>query len=70
LFASISNTDISLARKIRFPKFNRAQRKFALNFLEKKLSKIENLYEKYNVLTDEIVKYDRLWVSVAEYIHP
>ncbi|MDP2090828.1 MAG: hypothetical protein Q8K30_04490 [Candidatus Gracilibacteria bacterium] len=41
-----------------------------MNFLEKKLSKIDNLFEKYNDITDEIVRYDRLWISVAEYIHP
>ena len=71
LFASITSSDVSLSRNIKFPKFKRAQRKFILNFIEQKLIKNNiKFWDNYSEITDEFVKYDRLWVSLAEYLHP
>jgi hypothetical protein len=59
LFALLTNTDISLAGKIKFPKFNREQRRFIL-------WEIERFYD----VNEDFYKYGDLWKKLWEYLHP
>ncbi len=59
LFAITTNTDISLWKNIKFPRFRRAQRRFILDFLE-------NAWD----LSDDFYKYKNLWKTLWEYLHP
>lgn len=58
LFASLTNTDISLTEKIKFPKFNNEQRKVIL----KTLDKFSNLEEDLN-------RYKNIWIAIAKGLH-
>lgn len=59
MFACITETDISLATKIKFPKMNRKQRKCVLSIMEKSAS-----------LAEDIKKYKGLWLEIGRYLHP
>jgi len=59
LFATLTDTDISLGGKIKFPKMNRPQRKFILSCLETDKNLAVNLKQ-----------YKDLWLEVGRYIHP
>lgn len=59
MFASLTNTDISLSGNIRFPKLSRSQRRFVLE----SLNKFSNLAELLN-------PYKGLWLELGRYIHP
>ncbi len=59
LFASLTSSDISLANKIKFPKFKRSERRFILWSLEK-----------FWDLTNDFYKYSSLWKRLWEYLHP
>ncbi len=59
LFAALTNSDISLSEKIKFPKFNRANRRFILESLEKSSNLLENLND-----------YRGLWLEIGRYLHP
>lgn len=58
-FAQATNTDISLASKIKFPKFNRKQRRIILA----SLNELSNLEAELNT-------YRGLWLNLGRYIHP
>lgn len=59
LFAALTGTDVSLATKIRFPKFSRAQRRLVLGILDKAPS-----------LAEDLKRYRGLWLELGRYIHP
>ena len=59
MFAALTDTDISLAETIKFPKLSRPQRKFVL----------ENI-EKSSNIADNLNAYKGLWLSLGRYIHP
>jgi stress response protein SCP2 len=59
MFAAVTDTDISLTEKIKFPKLRRSDRKFILGCLESDSNLVENLN-----------KYKGLWLQVARYVHP
>lgn len=59
MFASLTDSDISLAEVIRFPKIRRKDRKFILSQLEKSSNLLENLNA-----------YKGLWLNLGRYIHP
>ena len=59
LFASITNTDISLSHNIKFPKFRRTQRRFILQTLENFKNPLE-----------DINTYKNLWIDLWNYLHP
>jgi len=59
MFASLTDSDISLAEIIRFPKIRRKDRKFILSELEKTSNLLENLNA-----------YKGLWLNLGRYIHP
>ena len=59
MFAAITESDISLAENIKFPKLSRPQRRFVLENIEK----CSNIAENLNV-------YKGLWLSLGRYIHP
>lgn len=59
LFAALTDSDVSLIEKIRFPKLKRKQRKVILSILE-------NCKE----LADDLKRYKGLWLELGRYIHP
>lgn len=59
LFAALTETDISLAEKIKFPKFARRHRRWILEVLEKSANLLEDLN-----------RYRGLWIDLGRYIHP
>jgi stress response protein SCP2 len=59
MFAAITDSDISLSDKIKFPKLRRADRKFILGILEKTPN-----------LTENLNAYKGLWLQIGRYIHP
>jgi stress response protein SCP2 len=59
MFAAITDSDISLAENIKFPKLSRPQRRFVLENIEK----CSNIAENLNA-------YKGLWLSLGRYIHP
>jgi stress response protein SCP2 len=59
LFAALTDSDISLAENIKFPKLKRKERRFILSQIEKCSGIAENL----NV-------YKGLWVELGRYLHP
>ena len=59
MFAALTDTDVSLSEKIRFPKMNRAARKAVLATLEKSAS-----------LPEDIRRYKGLWLEIGRYLHP
>lgn len=59
MFAAITDSDISLAENIKFPKLSRPQRKFILNSIENCSNIAENLKS-----------YKGLWLILGRYIHP
>ena len=59
MFAAITDSDISLAESIKFPKLSRPQRKFVLANIENCSNIAENLNS-----------YKGLWLSLGRYIHP
>jgi len=59
LFASVTDTDVSLAEPIKFPKFTRAQRRLILGSLDKCKNLAENLND-----------YKGLWLKVGKALHP
>lgn len=59
MFAALTDTDVSLSEKIRFPKMNRAARKTVLATLEKSPN-----------LPEDIRKYQGLWREIGRYVHP
>lgn len=59
MFAQLTDTDISLATPIKFPKFNRIERKFILQSLDS----CGNLLEDLN-------RYKSLWLEIGRYLHP
>lgn len=58
LFAALTDSDVSLAKPIRFPKFSRRQRRFVLQSLEESAS-----------LAEDLNRYRGLWIAVAKSIH-
>lgn len=59
LFASLTDTDVSLSDPIRFPKLKRGQRRFVLEVLEG----CSNLEEDLNA-------YRGLWLEIGRFLHP
>lgn len=59
LFASLTDTDVSLAKRIRFPKLSRGQRRLVLQVLDQS-----------STLHDDLQQYRRLWLEIGRYIHP
>lgn len=59
MFASLTNTDISLSTRIKFPKMNRPQRRFILDILNGFSNLSENLYT-----------YKGIWLELGRYLHP
>ncbi len=59
LFASLTGTDISLAKPIRFPKLSRKQRRAILGALEGSPS-----------LEEDLKRYERLWLEIGRFLHP
>ena len=59
LFAALTETDISLGEKIKFPKFARRHRRWVLEVLEKSANLLEDLN-----------RYRGLWIELGRYIHP
>jgi hypothetical protein len=59
LFASLTDSDISLSKKIKFPKFSRTERRFIFKMLEKSSNLAENLNT-----------YKGLWLQLGRYLHP
>jgi hypothetical protein len=59
LFAALTDTDISLSQKIRFPKFSRAQRRTVLGILEDAPA-----------LREDLQRYRGLWLELGRYLHP
>lgn len=59
LFASLTDSDISLSEKIKFPKMNRKTRRWVLSQLESCSDLPENLNQ-----------YRGLWLALGRYIHP
>jgi stress response protein SCP2 len=59
MFAAITDGDISLSEKIRFPKLSRPQRRFVLDNLEGRSN-----------LADNLNTYKGLWLALGRYIHP
>lgn len=58
LFASLTESDVSLTKPIKFPKLNRVQRRTILSALEKDQS-----------LEDNLAKYSGLWKSINKMLH-
>ena len=59
LFASLTETDVSLSDKIKFPKLSRKERKVLLEVLEESKSLVEDLKN-----------YKDLWLEIGRYVHP
>ncbi|UII25189.1 TerD family protein [Fulvivirga maritima] len=59
MFAALTDTDVSLADKVKFPKLSRKQRKEVLAMLEKSAG-----------LAEAFKKYKGLWLEIGRYLHP
>jgi len=59
MFASLTDTDISLSTKIKFPKMNRPQRRFILESLDG-----------FSNLSENLDSYKGLWLALGRYLHP
>jgi hypothetical protein len=59
LFAALTDSDVSLAEKIKFPKINRKQRRFVLECLNNMNSAVEDMNQ-----------YKGLWLEVGRFLHP
>ena len=59
LFAALTESDVSLGAKIKFPKLQRAERRAVLSVLEKAPS-----------LAEDLNRYRDLWLEIGRYIHP
>lgn len=59
MFAAVTETDVSLATKVKFPKMNRRQRKGVLSILETSFE-----------LAEQIKMYQGLWLEIGRYLHP
>ena len=59
LFAALTDSDVSLSEPIRFPKFNRPQRRFVLSVLEN-----------CSCLAEDMNIYKGLWLELGRYLHP
>ncbi len=59
LFAALTDSDVSLGKTIKFPKFSRKQRRLVLGVLEESSALAEDLY-----------RYKGLWLQLGRYIHP
>lgn len=59
MFASLTDSDVSLAERITFPKLRRPQRRFVLE----QLNGFTNLAEDLNM-------YKGLWLELGRYLHP
>ena len=59
LFAALTDTDVSLARPIKFPKMSRKQRRAVLSVLERCAT-----------LPQELQRYRGLWLELGRYLHP
>lgn len=58
LFAALTDTDVSLATEIRYPKLTRSQRRFVLQRLEAAPA-----------LEEDLNRYRRLWLAVGRGLH-
>lgn len=59
MFASLTESDVSLAENIKFVKLSRPQRKAVLSFIENDGNLVENLNT-----------YKGIWLALGRYIHP
>ncbi len=59
LFAALTESDISLAAPIKFPRMNRRQRRLILGILERSDS-----------LAEDLVRYKGLWREIGRFLHP
>ena len=59
LFASLTDSDVSLATKIRFPKLRRRRRRLVMEILEGAPE-----------LEADLQRYRRLWLALGRYLHP
>ncbi len=59
LFAALTETDVSLAGPIRFPKLSRKQRRLVLQILESAGN-----------LAEDLQRYRGLWLELGRYAHP
>jgi stress response protein SCP2 len=59
MMAALTDTDVSLATKARFPKLGRAQRRAVLTVLEKS-----------PLLAEDLSRYRGLWLELGRYVHP
>jgi len=59
LFAALTNSDVSLATPITFPKLKRSERRFVLQ----KLNELDHLAQ-------DMVAYKGLWLALGNYLHP
>lgn len=59
LFASLTESDVSLATPVRYPRLNRAQRRVVLTALES-----------CGNLEEDLLRYRGLWIAVSRGLHP
>lgn len=59
LFAALTDSDVSLTEKIKFPKLSRKARRTVLAVLERSAS-----------LAEDLNKYKGLWLEIGRYLHP
>ena len=59
LFAALTDSDVSLGKTIKFPKFSRKQRRLVLGVLEESAALAEDLH-----------RYKGLWLQLGRYLHP
>ncbi len=59
LFAALTDTDVSLASPVKFPKLSRVQRRLVLGALEGAPA-----------LAEDLKRYRGLWLELGRYIHP
>lgn len=58
LFAALTDSDISLAEKIKFPKLSRLQRRWVMHILDG-----------HKNLAEDMVRYRGLWLAIGKNIH-
>jgi stress response protein SCP2 len=63
LFAAVTESDISLAEKIKFPRLGRLDRKMVLQILESSGKSVQHIAE-------NMLPYKGLWLALGRYIHP
>jgi stress response protein SCP2 len=59
LFAALTESDVSLAKPVKFPKLSRKQRRIVLGVLERS-----------SRLAEDLQRYKGLWLELGRYIHP